>query len=66
LPRAEAPDMIAAMRGRGVINIIFGVIFIVGGLTGRLALLGTHSGPALAALGACLIVLGLARIGRSY
>ncbi len=47
---------------RGVINIIIGVVFIVGGLTGRLALIGTHNGPALAAIGAVLVVVGLVRM----
>ena len=50
---------------RGVINILFGVIFIVGGLTGRLALIGTHSGPALAVLGSVMIILGLLRIANT-
>ena len=43
---------------RGFVNIIFGVIFIVGGLTGKLALIGTHSGPALAVVGVGLIIWG--------
>ncbi len=47
---------------RGILNIVIGVVFIVGGLTGKLALIGTHSGPALAVVGAGLIVLGLVRI----
>jgi hypothetical protein len=47
---------------RGVINIILGVVFIIGGLTGNLSLRGTHSGPALAAVGAVLVVLGIFRL----
>lgn len=47
---------------RGIINIIFGIIFIVGGLSGKLVLLGTHSGPALAVLGGVLLVLGIFRM----
>lgn len=50
---------------RGVLNIIIGGIFVVGGLTGKLALIGTNSGWALAALGAILIVVGLVRIAKS-
>jgi hypothetical protein len=50
---------------RGILNIIIGVIFIVGGLTGRLTLIGTHSGPALAAFGAALVVVGLVRMNAS-
>lgn len=49
---------------RGIINIIIGIIFIVGGLSGKLVLLGTHSGPALAVLGGGLIVLGLFRMAQ--
>ncbi|HEX5243314.1 MAG TPA: hypothetical protein VFW23_08615 [Tepidisphaeraceae bacterium] len=47
---------------RGIINIIIGIIFIVGGLSGKLVLLGTHSGPALAVLGGVLLVLGIFRM----
>ncbi|HUB23778.1 MAG TPA: hypothetical protein VL992_00010 [Tepidisphaeraceae bacterium] len=50
---------------RGTIDIVVGVVFIVGGLTGRLVLLGTHNGPLLALLGAVLIVIGLKRVGRN-
>ena len=47
---------------RGIINIIIGVVFIAGGLSGRLVLVGTHNGPALAAVGAVLVVVGLVRM----
>jgi hypothetical protein len=40
-------------------NIIVGVLFLIGGLTGTLALRGTGSTIALAVLGAILIVVGL-------
>jgi hypothetical protein len=50
---------------RGIINIIIGVIFIVGGLSGRLVLIGTHNGPALAILGGALVVLGILRVLRT-
>jgi hypothetical protein len=50
---------------RGIINIIIGVIFIVGGLRGRLVLMGTHSGPALAVLGGALVVIGILRVFRT-
>lgn len=39
-------------------NIILGIVFIVGGLSGKLALRGTDSGPLLAALGAGLLAWG--------
>jgi len=47
---------------RGIINIIFGIIFIIGGLSGKLVLIGTHSGPALAVLGGVLLVVGFLRM----
>jgi hypothetical protein len=50
--------------GRGIINIIIGVVMIAGGLGGRLVLRGTESGTALAVLGAVLVVIGLFRMSR--
>lgn len=46
-------------------NILFGIVFIVGGLSGKLALRGTDSGPALAALGAGLLIWGIVQVVRS-
>lgn len=46
-------------------NIVIGGIFIVGGLSGELALLGTNSGGALAAVGAGLVVWGIVQLKRS-
>lgn len=43
-------------------KIIIGAIFIVGGLSGKLVLIGTNSGIALAVLGAVMIVWGIARL----
>lgn len=48
-----------------MINIIIGIVMIVGGLSGRLALIGTNSGGALAALGAVLVVWGIVQMVRS-
>ena len=39
-------------------NIIIGLIFVVGGLSGKLALIGTNSGPALAVVGGLMIAYG--------
>lgn len=50
---------------RGVISIIIGIVFIIGGLTGKLVLIGTHSGPALAVVGGLLIALGVFRVVAS-
>ncbi len=47
---------------RGILNIVIGVVFIVGGLSGHLALIGTNSGPLLAVLGLVLVGLGTFRL----
>ena len=50
------------MSTGGILNILFGIVFIGGGLSGVLVLRGTHSGHALAALGVGLLLLGLYRM----
>ena len=47
-----------ATMTRGILNLIFGGVMIVGGLGGRLVLRGTDSGGALAVVGAVFVVLG--------
>jgi hypothetical protein len=47
---------------RGIISIVIGLVFIIGGLTGQMQLRGTGSGPALAVVGALLIAYGIFRI----
>jgi hypothetical protein len=49
---------------RGISSIIIGGIFIFGGLTGKLALVGTHSGRALAIAGGVMILIGIVRLAR--
>jgi hypothetical protein len=46
-------------------NIVIGIAFIIGGLSGKLALRGTESGPALAALGGVLLIWGIVQVVRS-
>ena len=46
-------------------NIILGIVFIVGGLSGKLALIGTNSGGMLALFGAGLLVWGVVQIARA-
>jgi len=48
-----------------MINIAIGLIFIVGGFTGRLALRGTSSGIALGVIGIGLVVWGVVQIVRA-
>jgi hypothetical protein len=45
-------------------SIIIGLVFIVGGLSGALALIGTNSGTALAVVGVLLVGRGIYRIRR--
>lgn len=48
-----------------MLNIIMGIIFIVGGLSGLVALRGTGSSNALAALGGGLVILGVVQLVRA-
>ncbi len=45
-------------------NIIIGAVFIIGGLSGQLALRGTNSSIGLAVIGGVLIVWGLVQVAR--
>ncbi len=47
---------------RGIISIIIGGIMIIGGLSGKLVLLGTNSGLALAAVGMVVAGIGVFRL----
>ena len=49
----------------GILNIIIGIVFIIGGLSGGLVLKGTQSGGALAVVGAALVVFGVVRMAHS-
>jgi len=50
---------------RGIINIIIGAVFVIGGLTGGLTLRGTGSGAGIAIFGVLLILFGLFRLTRA-
>jgi len=47
-----------------MLNIVIGIVFIFGGLSGNLALRGTESGPALAAVGGALLLWGIVQVAR--
>ena len=49
---------------RGIISIVIGLVFIVGGLSGKMVMRGTESGYALAAIGIVFIGLGIYRMTR--
>jgi hypothetical protein len=48
-----------------MVKIIIGLVMVVGGLSGKLVLVGTDSGVALAVLGGVMIVWGIARVAAS-
>jgi ABC-type Mn2+/Zn2+ transport system permease subunit len=50
---------------RGIINVVFGIIFIVGGLAGKLTLRIPHGSLVVVAVGALFLLAGLARLGRN-
>lgn len=43
-------------------NIIIGIVFVVGGLSGQLALRGTDNSTALAAVGGGLVIWGIVQV----
>jgi hypothetical protein len=47
---------------RGALNIVIGLVFIIGGLSGKLVVKGTQSGGALAVIGVVLLGLGAYRM----
>jgi hypothetical protein len=51
--------------GAGIWNLLFGVAFIVGGLSGRIALIGTQSPGAAVAVGAVMAAWGGWQLWRS-
>ena len=50
----------------GYINIIIGVLFVAGGLSGRFALFGTDSPELLAAVGLIPISMGAFQLYKQY
>jgi predicted phage tail protein len=45
-------------------NIIIGIIFVIGGLSGKLVLRGTDSSGALALIGVGLAIWGIVQLTR--
>ena len=54
------------MKIGGILNIIIGLVFIVGGLSGKLALMGTNNGTFLAIAGGALVIWGVYRLKRAH
>ena len=49
-----------------MLNIILGLVMVIGGLTRTLALRGVNSPELLAAIGAVMIVWGITQVRRRY
>jgi C4-dicarboxylate transporter len=47
-----------------MLNIIIGIIFIIGGLSGQLVFKGTSSGGLLAVVGVVLVIWGAYRLSQ--
>ncbi|MGD2162804.1 MAG: hypothetical protein PVH92_08020 [Anaerolineales bacterium] len=45
-----------------MLNIILGILFIIGGLSGELVFIGTNSGVLLAVVGFILVIWGAYRM----
>ena len=46
-------------------NIVIGLVFLIGGLSGKIAIRGTDSSTAAAVVGAGLIVWGIVQMVRA-
>ena len=46
-------------------NILIGIVFVIGGLSGKLVIRGTESTGAAVAVGAALIVWGIVQMVRA-
>jgi uncharacterized membrane protein (UPF0136 family) len=46
----------------GVVNVVFGVLFVFGGVQGWLVPRGSHGGLIIVAFGACLVMVGMKSI----
>jgi hypothetical protein len=51
--------------GAGIFNMLVGAVMVIGGASGKLALFGTQSGAALAAIGGVVAAIGLWQVIRS-
>jgi len=47
---------------RGIVNVIIGLLLVVGGLSGKFVLLGTNSSVLLAIFGGAIAGLGVYRL----
>lgn len=59
---SPAMSSFLALRITPMLNIIIGILFIAGGLSGKVALKGTDSSMALAAVGGGLLIWGIVQV----
>lgn len=50
---------------RGIISIIIGAVFIIGGLSGKLVLTGTNSHAGIIVVGCIIAGIGVLRLARN-
>jgi hypothetical protein len=50
--------------GAAIWNILLGAVMLIGGLSGKLSLIGTHSSPLLAVVGAVILGYGVWQMVR--
>ncbi len=51
-------------KGWEMLKIILGIIFIIGGLSGDMVLVGTDSSGLLVLVGVVLVIWGISRVSR--
>ena len=51
-------------KEKEMFNIIFGLIALVGGLSGEMVLLGTDSGEALSIVGGIILAFGIYQVTK--
>jgi hypothetical protein len=56
------PGVDCSSKERDMLNIILGILFIIGGLSGKLVFIGTNSGVLLAVVGFILVIWGAYRM----
>ena len=58
----EAGNPAGGVVVRGIVNVIIGLLLVVGGLSGKFVLLGTNSSVLLAVFGGAIAGLGVYRL----
>jgi|GEM_PF-1080229 len=56
------PSLQQSVAMPGLFNIIIGIVFVIGGATGKMALIGTNSPTALAVVGGGIFLWGVKQL----